>query len=312
MAALFILLGLGLLVLGGEFLVRGASGLALKMRITPLIVGLTVVSFATSAPELIVSIQASMGGHPDIAIGNVVGSNIANIGLILGLTAVFFALPATWLIYRFDWWVMVAASLLLWLFLLDRRLVALEGLVLVGGLVAYLLFKIRDNQRARVAETDLDPETARKSVGVLVGLLIIAIAALRYGAEFLVTGAVSAAMHLGVDERVVSLTVVAFGTSIPELAASIIAAFKGEREIAIGNVIGSNIFNILSVLGVSSLITDIPVTSAGTLGFDIWWMLGFALMIYPLMKWVGKESLSRVEGIILAGGYVGYVYFLIS
>lgn len=308
---LFIVLGLVLLVAGGEFLVRGASGLALKMKITPLIVGLTIVSFATSAPELIVSVQASLNNHPDIAIGNVVGSNIANVGLILGLTALFFVMPVTWRVYRNDWWAMIFSSILLGVFIYDDKLVAWEGILLVAGLVGYLLLKVRENKNQQDVEDDL-PEGADKMKTWILGLFIVAaVFSLRYGAEFLVRGAVDVAALIGIEERVVSLTIVAFGTSVPELAASLMAAFRGQREMAIGNVIGSNIFNILSVLGFSSIITDIPVQSASTFNFDFWWMLGFALIIWPLMSFLSKGKLGRVEGAILFLAYGTYIYLLV-
>lgn len=308
---LFIVLGLVLLVAGGEFLVRGASGLALKMKITPLIVGLTIVSFATSAPELIVSVQASLNDHPDIAIGNVVGSNIANVGLILGLTALVFVMPVTWRVYRKDWWAMIFASILLGVFIYDDKLVAWEGILLVAGLVGYLLLKVRENKNQQDVADDL-PEGADKMKTWLLGLFIVAaVFSLRYGAEFLVRGAVDVAALMGIEERVVSLTIVAFGTSVPELAASLMAAFRGQREMAIGNVIGSNIFNILSVLGFSSIITDIPVQSASTFNFDFWWMLGFALIIWPLMSFLSKGKLGRVEGAILFFAYGTYIYLLV-
>lgn len=312
MAILWIVLGLALLLVGGEFLVRGASGIALKMKITPLIVGLTIVSFATSAPELIVSVRASFTGHPDIALGNVIGSNIANIGLILGITAIGFSLPVTWLAYRSDWWVMILSSGLLGFFILDGSLSSVEGLILVASLVGYIILKIRDNKKSSSSDVDIDPSVAKKSIWLLILLLILSVVALRYGAEFLVLGAVQTALHMGVEERVVSLTVVAFGTSIPELVASLIAAKKGEKEMAIGNVIGSNIFNILSVLGFSSIITDIPVMSSATLDFDLWWMMGFALILWPLMRYFTKAHIGRVEGTILLLAYLSYVYLLIA
>lgn len=311
MPLLWIALGLVLLLVGGELLVRGASGLALKMRITPLIVGLTIVSFATSAPELIVSVQASMNGHSDIAIGNVMGSNIANIGLILGSVALAFAIPVTWLAYRNDWIAMVGASGLLWLFILDRNLSSTEGVILVAALIAYLMVKIRENRNQRDAAAEIPEGVAKKKTWLLVVILILSILALRYGAEFLVLGAVRMAIAAGVEERIVSLTIVAFGTSLPELAASMVAAYRGEREIAIGNVIGSNIFNILSVLGISSIITDIPVQSKATLNFDIFWMMAFALLLYPLIILFKKNHIGRLEGLLLLGGYFTYILLLV-
>ncbi len=311
MPILWILLGLGMLLVGGELLVRGASGLALKMKITPLIVGLTIVSFATSAPELIVSIQASMNGHADIAIGNVVGSNIANVGLILGSVALAFAIPVTWKAYRKDWLAMIAASVLLWFFILDRNLSSVEGALLVFTLIGYLIYKVRENRSQQDFTSEIPEGVVKKKTWILVLLLVGSVLVLRYGAQFLVVGAVRMALDAGVEERIVSLTIVAFGTSLPELAASMVAAFRGEREIAIGNVIGSNIFNILSVLGFSAIITEIPVQSKATLSFDMYWMLGLSLLLYPLMMLFRKNHLGRVEGFLMLGIYIAYIIILV-
>lgn len=310
MEYLYIPLGLILLVVGGELLVRGASGIALKMRITPLIVGLTVVSFATSAPELIVSVQASMRGYPDIALGNVIGSNIANIGLILGLTAMIFSLPVTWRVYRLDWWVMMGASVLLGLFLYDNVLQGWEGAILVGGLIGYIVYKIKDNKNQQADSDDIPDGADKMNVWILILLVAGAVLALRFGAIFLVKGAVKAAIALGVEERIISLTIVAFGTSVPELAASVMAAVRGQKDMAIGNVIGSNIFNIFSVLGFSSIIIDIPVQTEATLHFDWVWMMGFAFLIWPLMSFFNKGKLGRLEGGVLFGAYILYIYLL--
>ncbi|NVK28942.1 MAG: calcium/sodium antiporter [Flavobacteriia bacterium] len=307
----FIVLGLAMLVLGGEFLVRGAAGLALKMKITPVIVGLTIVSFATSAPELIVSVNASMNGHPDIAIGNVIGSNIANVGLILGLTAGIFVMPVVWRAYRFDWWVMMASSLLLLVFIQDYKLSSIEGVILVAGLLSYIIYKIRDNKNQQSTESEVPDGAEKMKPWLLVLLVIGAVLLLRYGAFFLVKGAVFVALDMGIEERVVSLTIVAFGTSLPELAASIIAAMRGQRDIAIGNVIGSNIFNILSVLGFSAMIIDIPVQNTSTVTFDIWWMLGFAFIVWPAMGLVTKGKIGRVEGIFMISAYIVYIALLL-
>lgn len=310
MATIFIVGGLVLLLLGGELLVRSAVGLALKLRISPLVVGLTIVSSATSAPELIVSLQAAIDGHADIALGNVIGSNIANIGLILGFVSVVWVLPAEWRAYRFDWWVMIGATLLLGVFIFpDHLLNTWEAAILIALLIGYNYFKIR---QSRGQKTEVDVEAAEgKSTIVLLVMLAGAITLLKYGAQFLVDGAVDVAMGMGISERIVSLTVVAFGTSIPELVASGMSAAKGEKDLAIGNVVGSNIFNICSVLGVSGVIQEIPVLSEGTLNYDYWWMLFIALSIFPLMRWFKKGHIGRVEGVILMASYVIYIYFLL-
>ncbi|MDX5428628.1 MAG: calcium/sodium antiporter [Bacteroidota bacterium] len=315
MEYLNVVAGLVLLVVAGEMLIRSSVSLALWLNVSTLVIGLTVVSFATSAPELLVSLQAAMNGHPDISVGNVVGSNIANIGLILGLTALIKRLPVMDRGYRFDWVIMVVVTLLFYLFVIwDDRLNGWEGGVLVMMIIGYNVYKIRGSRKARnadVMEKEIQESYVKRPLWMVFLLLLIGIVGLRYGAQFLVDGASEIALQLGVGERVISLTIVAFGTSVPELAASLIAARKGETDLAVGNIIGSNIFNITSVLGLSSMIIDIPLTSPEFLTFDYWWMLGFSLLLgVPIFFFTSKYLGKRLGGLFL-GGYILYFYFLL-
>lgn len=307
-----LLLGFAVLMAGGEFLVRGASGLALKAKISPLIVGLTVVSIGTSAPELLVSIQAAFTGNADIAIGNVIGSNIANLGLVLGITALIFPLRIDRLIIRQDWPMMMAGSLLFFIFCLDNTISFTEGIILFSILVfftIYLLFRSKwfDTEAPVVEIDDLEKE-AGKSFSSLIILVIIGCIGLYFGSEWFVEGAVKIAQSFGVSEHIIGVTLVAFGTSVPELAASGIAAFRKQSDISIGNLIGSNIFNILGVIGVTSMLTPLNVSDA-VIGFDMFWMLGIAALLFPIMFFGSR--ISRWNGFILLSIYVGYIVTLL-
>jgi len=312
MEYLLIVLGFAVLIAGGDFLVRGASGLALKANISPLIVGLTVVSIGTSAPELLVSIQASFAGNADIAIGNVVGSNIANLGLVLGITAIIFPLTIDRMIIRQDWPMMMTAAMLFFIFSLDNKISFTEGLILVSILVfftVYLLFRSKwfDTDEPEVEMDGLEKE-AGKSYLSLIGFVLIGCVGLYFGSDWFVEGAVIIAQSFGVSEHVIGVTLVAFGTSVPELAASGIAAFKKQSDISIGNLIGSNIFNILGVIGVTSMLSPLAVSDA-VIGFDMFWMLGIAALLFPIMFFGSR--ISRWNGVILLSIYVGYIVSLL-
>ncbi len=309
---LYLFIGLALLFFGGEFLVRGAVSLALKLKVSSLVIGLTVVASATSAPELLVSLQAAIDGHPDIAFGNIIGSNIANIGLIMGLTAMLFVLPVQRKNYTFDWLVMLGVSVLLYVLVMigqSKQLGFISGAILVTLLIAYNYYKIRTSRTATINAEDLkiDVDAKIEPLWKVLGFLLLGILGLRFGASFFVEGAAGIALDFGVSERIISVTVVAVGTSVPELVASLIAARKNESDMAIGNLIGSNIFNILSVLGLTALITPIPVNDAALFNFDFWWMLGFALLVFPFMGLITKGKLGRIEGLILFAIYIVYV-----
>ena len=311
MTALFLLAGFGLLLLGGEFLVRGSVAIALKLRVSKVIIGLTLVAFATSAPELIVSIIAAMKGKSAIALGNVLGSNIANVGLILGLTALLYKMEALRLTYRKDWLFLIGANVLLGGFLLSGGINVLQGMILVATLVVYNVLKIRSARIERSSTTlgeDIDVPAMPIWQGLL--LLIIGAVGLKFGAQIFVSGIATLAAQWGWSERLVAVSLVAFGTSVPELAASVMAARKGEADIAIGNVIGSNIFNILSVLGFTALIQPIALSDQALLYVDFPISLLFTLLLIPLMGVLKSDRLDRVEGALLLVSYIVFMTYL--
>ncbi len=309
MSILYVLLGLILLVVGGEFLVRASVAISFKLNISKMVIGLTVVSFATSAPELLVSLQAALTGFSDISLGNVIGSNIANLGLVLGITAIISPIVVDRDFYKFNWPVMMLFSIVLYFFLLSGNALSREeGIGLVATILIYLFFLIRRARKTRVPELEgLDPNLEVASNFKMIIWLIIGGVALWGGSELLVTGAVDLATLMGVSERVISVTMIAVGTSVPELAASVIAALKKEKAISLGNLIGSNIFNIASVLGITALIQPIAVKSEAILTSDIFWMIGFAFILIPLAFLPKKFELGRFKGVIL---FVGYVIFI--
>lgn len=308
--ALFILLGFTLLVVGGEYLVRSSVALSFKLKLSKMVIGLTVVSFATSAPELLVSLQAALDGHSDIALGNVIGSNIANIALVLGVTAVIMPLAIDKDFYKFNWPVMMLLSGALYLFLLNDKVISFyEGLVLVIALLAYLYLLIR---RARLrakseGEQSVNGALAKTSGAKIIIWLIIGGIALWGGSELLVKGAVNIAESVGISERVIAVTMIAIGTSVPELAASVIAALKKEKAISLGNLIGSNIFNIASVLGLTALIQPITLNDPKVLTADIFWMLAFAFILIPLAFIPKRFTLGRYKGLLLVIGYAVFI-----
>jgi cation:H+ antiporter len=311
LTALFSILG-GLLLLtgGAEGLVRGSSSLARRIGISPLIIGLTIVAYGTSAPELVVSLQAAVGGNPDIALGNVVGSNISNIGLILGGAALVSPIRAQAQILRLDVPIMIGVSALLLGLIQDQVVGRLNGLVLVAGAVSYTLICIwsswDESQMIVLEEFDAGvPEQGTLGRDLLfsaggLGLLVL-------GARVLVSGAVTVAEALGFSATLIGLTVVAVGTSLPELATSLVAALRGQSDLALGNVIGSNIFNVLGILGVTAAIQ--PVDASGLSWLDAGVMLAFAVVTLPFL-WTGY-TFSRVEGGLLLGGYVAYLTVLV-
>jgi cation:H+ antiporter len=309
MSILYVLLGLVLLVIGGEFLVRSSVAISFKLNISKMVIGLTIVSFATSAPELLVSLQAALGGFSDISLGNVIGSNIANIGLVLGITAIISPILVDRDFYKFNWPVMMLFSIVLYFFLLSGGALSREeGIGLILALGVYLFFLIRRARHTReVAPEDLDENLQVVSNFKMVIWLLIGGVALWGGSELLVTGAVDLATMMGISERVISVTMIAVGTSVPELAASVIAALKQEKAISLGNLIGSNIFNIASVLGITAVIQPIIVKSEAILTNDIFWMIAFAFILIPLAFLPKKFNLGRIKGAVL---FVGYVIFI--
>jgi cation:H+ antiporter len=300
MDIILMILGFILLVIGGEYLVRASVGLSLKLNLSKMVIGLTVVSFATSLPELLVSLNAALQGVPAIAINNVVGSNIANIGLVLGITAICTTVEVDQSFYKFNWPSLVIFSLLLYFFLkTDNQLSSVEGWVLFSALSLFIYLLIKKS-RTSLQELDSSIELSDKfSYFKILIWLVIGALALFFGADWLVDGAVVVAHKMGVSEAVISVSLIAVGTSIPELAASIIALIKNEKAISLGNLIGSNIFNIGSVLGLTSIIKSIPVDDSQILSRDILWMLVFAVITLPLVVLKKRNKLQFKEGFFL-------------
>ncbi|MBO0596535.1 calcium/sodium antiporter [Nesterenkonia sp. E16_7] len=345
MTLLLLLGGFVLLVGGGEALVRGAASLGRTVGLSSLIVGLTVVSSATSAPELAVSTGAALSGSPGLALGNVVGSNIANILFVLGLTAIFGALVVKVQLIKVDIPIMIGFSVIALLMALDGGISTLEGSILVGLLVVYLAVTVvlarRQTRRERTASSEqeissardvssqqntLDVDravgggsvkltkglrtTKRRSIMVDLGLLVVGIALLVVGAQMLVSAASTIALSLGVSDLIIGLTIVAIGTSLPELATSVIAALRGERDMAVGNLVGSNIFNIGAVLGLTSIISPegVEVASAAV-NFDLPVMIATAMVLLPLA--FTAQAIGRWEGLVLVTFYSAYVVYLV-
>ncbi|MBA4743347.1 MAG: calcium/sodium antiporter [Azoarcus sp.] len=314
--AIFFVLGLVTLIVGAELLVRGASKLALSTGISPLVVGLTVVAFGTSAPEMAVSVGASLGGNADLAIGNVVGSNIANILLILGISALVAPLVVHEQIIRQEVPIMIGACVIFVAMALDGNVSRIEAGVLFALVIGYTVFLIRQSRSASrelsdeyAAEMPAD-STWDRHWSVQLGLIVVGLGGLVLGADWLVDSAVAFARAFGVSDLVIGLTVVAVGTSMPEIATSIVAAIRGERDIAVGNVVGSNVFNIFAVIGVTGLVSSggIPVPEAAR-NFDLWVMLAVAFAALPIML-TGRE-IARWEGGIFIGYYGAYTAYLI-
>ncbi len=308
---LFIVLGLVLLIVGGNWLLKAAVALSLKLNIPKIVIGMTVVSFATSAPELIVSVNAALEGFPDLALGNVVGSNIANLGLVLAVTIILGSIEVKKSFYTTDWPVMMLASLLFFGFIyFDGQLQRYEGLVMVVTLFIFLIYLLRFQKTAVVDE--LPEDDVPLPLYTMLLFLGIGGLALWGGSELLIKGAIGLATFYGVSERIIAVTVVSVGTSIPELAASVIAVLKKEKAISLGNLIGSNIFNLLAVLGITSLIAPIKVLDQGLLGNDIFWMLGTSFLVLPLVFLPKGLRLGWKDGAILLVVYLLFVYFTIT
>ena len=295
------LLGFVLLVIGGEYLVRASVGLSFKLNISKMVIGLTVVSFATSVPELLVSLNAALLGAPAIAINNVIGSNIANIGLVLGITAICTTIEVDKWFYKFNWPALVVFSLLIYYFLQnDQQLSSSEGWILFLALLGFIFLLLKKSSASKPEDSDAKIYALSKvSYFKILIWLTIGGLALYFGADWLVNGAVVVAQKMGVSEAVISVSLVAVGTSIPELAASIIAVIKKEKAISLGNLIGSNIFNIGSVLGLTSIVKTIPVEDVQILSRDVLWMLVFAAIIMPLVLISKRHKLQFKEGFFL-------------
>jgi cation:H+ antiporter len=308
MSFLFVILGFISLVIGGEFLVRASVGLSFKLSISKFVIGMTVVSFATSVPELLVSLNAALNGSPAIAINNVIGSNVANIGLVLGITAIVGNISVSKTFYQLNWPAMMLFSGMLYYFLSnDNKLDSTEGLMLFGMLLLFLIILLRKAKKEAYVD-EVNETLAMVSFFKIVVWLLIGGIALFFGSHWLVKGAIDVAQIFGVSEAVISVSVIAIGTSVPELAASVIAAAKHEKSISLGNLIGSNIFNIGSVLGLTSMIKTIEVTEPEILTRDIFWMIAFSAVLVPLILLPKKHQITRVNGFMLT---VSYGFFII-
>ena len=310
-ALLALVLGLVFLVGGGELLVRGAAALALKANIPPLLIGLTVVSMGTSAPELFASVEAALEGHPGLAVGNVLGSNVANLALILGLTALIRPVTVDRMALRLDIPLMLGASLLFVAVASDLEMTRSEGfgaLVLMGLFIASLFRRAIQQDNPDDGDVSETGGWASKSVLALLGVILAGTGALYFGSEAFVDGASRIALHMGVSDHVIGLTVVAFGTSLPEIVASGMAAWRDQSDLAVGNVVGSNLFNLLLVLGTTAAITPLPM-GPEVLSWDIWWVLGTAAALIPLALLGGLRTprLGRWQGGLFVLAYLVYI-----
>lgn len=307
---LLLVMGLVLLTIGAEGFVRGAASIARRLGISPLVVGLTVVAFGTSSPELVVSLRAALDGRGAISIGNVVGSNIVNVALILGLSALLSPLRVQARIIRVDVPILLAATAILLLMLGDDRIGRLEGACLLAGIVAYTLFTLRVSRSESAAiASEYEEGVPHPSGSWLRDLTftVLGLGALLFGARSMVQGAVQIAQSLGVSEAIIGLTIVAVGTSLPELATSLLAAFRKEADIAVGNVIGSNIFNILGILGATTVVS--PIADFGLSRVDLLAFAATALLLLPLLK--SGFRITRGEGAFLVLLYAAYVIWLV-
>ncbi len=300
--------GLVLLLTGGHYLVAGGVSLARHFNVSTLVVGITVIAFGTSAPELIVSLKANFQNHPDITLGNVIGSNIANIGLVLALSSVVFPIAVRSGALTRDWIIMMGCYALLGLFFIDGNLDRWEGAIMFALLLTFIYTSIK---RSRSAVSDEVGEPAELRLWVAILMIVGAIAALGYGAGLLVDGAASIARMYGVSERVISVSLIAIGTSVPELATSMVAAFKKEVDISIGNIVGSNIFNVLGVVGISTMAAPVQIEGFWqSYRIDMMAMAAFSIMLMIAILPLKRGILDRWKGALMVLCYFGYIYLI--
>jgi len=306
----YIVAALVLLYFGATWLVKGSSELAFKVGIPPMVTGLTVVGFGTSSPELVVSVNAALSGHGNIAIGNVIGGNLFNILIILGISAIISPLKIKLQLHKIDIPVLIAVTIGFMFMFADRHISRVEGVILVIAIVLYTLLNLFFARRAKNTNKNFKPENTPTIANTLwywsVGMVVLGVCILVAGSELLIKGAVFVARELGVSETVIGLTIISVGTSIPELASSVVATLKKEYDIAVGNVIGSNIFNILWILGISSLIS--PLSAIAISNIDLYAMIGATLLLLPFLR--SSYSLKRDEGIFMIILYLMYIYYL--
>jgi len=300
--------GLTVLIIGGNFLLKAAVSISLKFGIPKLLIGMTVVSLATSAPELIVSIKSALKGSPDLAISNVLGSNIANLGLVLGITILFSPINISKSIYKKEWPIMMFSAIYFLIIILDGTISKIEGGILVCFLVMTISALINFRGKSEIELETENEDSFLKSIIILIfgGLFLY------YGSEWFIDGAIKLANSFGISERIIGITIVSVGTSIPELVTSLVAVFNKEKSISLGNLLGSNIFNVFAVLGITSLLTPLSVLDQNIINYDIYVMLFFAAIILPLIFFPKKLVLGRNEGVIILLFYSIYVYQLFS
>jgi len=306
-----LILGLAVLVVGGEFLVKGAVGIARNLDISPLVIGMTVVSFGTSAPELLVSLQAAAEGSPEIAVGNVIGSNIANLALVLGVTVLIFPIIVERQTKVVDWPMMMLATILFYVFLLDGVVEVWEGLVLFSFLITFITWLIRRSRKE--SKLKVAGHVDKDSSFLSIGYLLLGFVGLYFGSEWFVEGAVQIAVNFGMSKSIIGVTIVAFGTSAPELVASCVAAYRKQSDISIGTLIGSNIFNIMAVIGVTSIVQPIGLKSEEAsqfLNFDMYWVAGIAIALLPMLYFGAK--FGRLKGVLLLSSYVVYISIIVA
>lgn len=311
MQLLLLIGGLIVLILGGEFLVRGAVGLALKFNISPLVIGMTVVSFGTSAPELLVSLGAVLSGHPDVSVGAVVGSNISNLALVLGITVLIFPIVVNRDSIRKDWPIMMLATLLFYFFALNGELNFWEGVLFIVILIIFSVWlivksRIQGKKLEAAEEVKEDEMSASSPKNIL--FIALGLSGLYFGAEWLINGVVSLASTYGVSEKLVSVSIVAFGTSLPELVTSAVAAYRKQTDISMGNLIGSNLFNILAILGITAIVAPIQISDSVN-EFDVYFLLAISLLILPFM--VFGKNIGLWKGLLLLLFYGVYIYLSI-
>jgi len=307
----FVVCGLALLILGGEYLLKSSVSLSLKLNVSKLVIGMTVVSFATSAPELLVSVNAAVSGIPDLSLGNVVGSNIANLGLVLGVTLLLGTIKIEPSFYKIDWPMLMIATITFYTFVVfDYELDATEGLLMFLGLILFLIYLLSSGNKEGVVDEFAADDVVLNWNTTIIYLFIGGIG-LWGGSELLVRGSKALAEDFGVSDRVIGITIVSVGTSIPELAASIMAMIKKEKAISIGNLIGSNIFNLFAVLGITAMITPIPVGDSNLIDSDVVYMLVISALLLLLVFVPSKMKLGWRDGLILLSYYIYFIYQVI-
>ena len=301
-----LIFGLIVLIIGGNLLLKSAVSISMKFGIPRLLIGMTVVSLATSAPELIVSIKSAIKGSPDLAISNVLGSNIANLGLVLGITILFSPINISKSVYKKEWPIMMFSALYFLIVIIDGVITKIEGGILVCFLIITIISLIKLRDKNEVEDQLENEDSIIKSIIILFfgGLFLF------YGSEWFIDGAIQLANSFGISERIIGITVVSVGTSIPELVTSLVAVFNKEKSISLGNLLGSNIFNVFAVLGITSLVTPLSVLDQNIIDFDIYVMLFFAALILPLIFFPKKLVLGRKEGLIILLFYSFYLYNL--